>query len=247
VATLASTAENPTGASPEAFMRPGFHWKAGDAYLFDIDGTLLNSRDPVHYFAFHHAVRDIFGLNAKIDGVPVHGNTDAGILRAVLRRDGFADPEIDAALPKIIEQMCAEVGRNSDQMQPEVCPSIRELLSLLHAEGKLLGTASGNLEPVGWLKLEKAGLKEMFSFGSFCFPAEKRAEIIGRGISMARKRLSSAASVYVVGDTPADIEAARSVGAPVIALATGIFKFPELMALQPDACFGCGTDMLNAR
>ena len=226
-------------------MRPGFHWKGGDAYLFDIDGTLLNSRDPVHYFAFHHAVRDIFGLDAKIDGVPVHGNTDAGILRAVLRRDGFPDSEINAALPEIIERMCAEVSRNSDQMQPELCPSIRELLSLLRAEGKLLGTASGNLEPVGWLKLEKAGLKEMFSFGSFCFPAESRAEIIAQGINMARERLSNGASVYVVGDTPADIEAARRVGAPIIGVATGIFKFSELMALQPDACFGCGTDMLR--
>ena len=226
-------------------MRPGFHWKAGDAYLFDIDGTLLNSRDPVHYFAFHHAVRDFFGLEAKIDGVPVHGNTDAGILRAVLQRDGFADSEINAALPKIIEQMCDEVRRNSDQMQPELCPSVRELLSLLQTEGKLLGAASGNLEPVGWLKLEKAGLKHMFSFGSFCFPLESRAEIIAQGIRMARERLGIQASIYVVGDTPADIEAARIAGAPVISVATGIFKVSELMALKPDACFACGTDMLK--
>ena len=34
-----------------------FRWDAADAYLFDIDGTLLNSRDGVHYNAFHNAVR----------------------------------------------------------------------------------------------------------------------------------------------------------------------------------------------
>jgi len=109
----------------------------------------------------------------------------------------------------------------------------------------LLGTASGNLEPVGWLKLEKAGLKQMFSFGSFCFPLESRTDIIAQGIRMARERLGPQASVYIVGDTPADIEAARAVGAPVIAIATGIFNFPQLMALEPDACFACGTDMLK--
>ncbi len=48
----------------------------------------------------------------------------------------------------------------------------------------------------------------------------------------------------VVGDTPSDIEAARAVGVPVIALATGIYSFAQLRALNPDACFACGTDLL---
>jgi hypothetical protein len=34
---------------------------------------------------------------------------------------------------------------------------------------------------------------------------------------------------------------------PVIAVATGIFQFDDLLALQPDACFGCATDMLKNR
>ena len=62
---------------------------SADAYLFDIDGTLLNSGDAVHYDAFHRALRDVFGIEAKIEGVPVHGNTDVGILRAVTRNAGI--------------------------------------------------------------------------------------------------------------------------------------------------------------
>jgi phosphoglycolate phosphatase len=50
--------------------------------------------------------------------------------------------------------------------------------------------------------------------------------------------------VTVIGDTPSDIEAARTVGAPVIALATGIYSFAQLQAHDPDACFACGTDLL---
>ena len=231
-------------SSSRAFIRPGFLWHAADAYLFDIDGTLLNSRDAVHYFAFHHALREVFGIDAKIDGVPVHGNTDIGILRAVLRRHGLADPEINAGIPQMIEQICEEVQRNAHQMRPELCPSICELLSYLEMKGKLLGAASGNLEPVGWLKLEKSGLKERFKFGSFSFPLELRADILRRGMEMARQHRGNAASVYIVGDTPADIEAAHAVKAPVIALATGIYSFVELMEFAPDACFVCGTDML---
>ena len=70
-------------------------WATADAYLFDIDGTLLNGRDAVQYFAFRHAVREIFGRDATIDGVLVHGNTDVGILRAVLGREGVTDATHD--------------------------------------------------------------------------------------------------------------------------------------------------------
>jgi phosphoglycolate phosphatase-like HAD superfamily hydrolase len=213
-------------------------------FLFDIDGTLLNSRDAVHYFAFQHAVRAVLNMETSIDGVPVHGNTDPGIMRAVLRRAGLNDTAIDAHMPQIVAQMCAEVQRNQEQLRPELCPSIPELISRLRARGKVLGAASGNLETVGWLKLEKAGLRPMFAFGSFSFPRESRADIFRHGVELARQHLGPQASVTVVGDTPSDIDAARAVDLPVIALATGIFSFAELRAHDPDACFGCGTDLL---
>jgi phosphoglycolate phosphatase-like HAD superfamily hydrolase len=235
---------SPESAGERVFLRPGFRWDTADAYLFDIDGTLLNSRDAVHYFSVQHAMRQVLGIEASIEGVPVHGNTDIGILRAVLRRAGMNDAVIDSHMPQLVEQMTAEVRRNREQLNPELCPSILELIGHLQARGKLLAAASGNLETVGWLKLEKAGIRQMFAFGSFSFPRESRADIFQHGIAMARERLGSQASVTVVGDTPADIQAARAVGVPVIILATGIFSFAELKASGPDACFACATDLL---
>jgi phosphoglycolate phosphatase len=247
VTTLALSSGNQPESPACAFISPGFRWDSADAYLFDIDGTLVRSHDPVHYFAFQYAMRRVFGLEATIDNVPVQGNTDVGILRAVLRGKGLTDPEINAGLPAMIEHMCAEALRNASQMRPELCPSIRELVSTLYSQGKLLGAASGNLETIGWLKLEKAGIRPMFSFGAFSYPLEYRAEIFRQGVQIARQRLGANASVYVVGDTPTDIEAAKAVGVPVIAVATGIFQFDDLLALEPDACFGCATDMLKNR
>ncbi|MBZ5489605.1 MAG: HAD hydrolase-like protein [Acidobacteriia bacterium] len=225
-------------------MRPGFRWDSSDAFLFDIDGTLLNSRDAVHYFAFRTAIREVLGIEASIEGVPVHGNTDVGILRAVLQRAGLRDRAIDKHMPQIVARMSAEVQQNHEHLNPELCPSVLELIKYLQDQGKLLGAASGNLETVGWLKLEKAKLRPSFAFGSFSFPREMRAEIFQHGIDLARQRLSEQASVTVVGDTPSDIEAARKVGVPVIAIATGIYSFAQLQAHNPDACFACGTDLL---
>jgi phosphoglycolate phosphatase len=228
-----------------AYVRPGFDWQAASAYLFDIDGTLLNSRDAVHYFAFRNAMREVLGVEASIEGVHVHGNTDPGILRAVLRRAGMNDDAIDSALPEIVERMCAEVARNHEQLNPELCPTIPELLEHLRSRGKALGVVSGNLEPIGLLKLEKAGLKPLFSFASFSHPREYRADIFRHGIEQARKIVGSDSPVFIVGDTPSDIQAAREVGTDVIALATGIYKFSELLACGPDACFACATDLLE--
>jgi phosphoglycolate phosphatase len=215
-----------------------------DAYLFDIDGTLLNVRDGTHYHAFHHAVRDVFAVDSKIDGVPVHGNTDIGILRAVVRRAGIGDAEFEASLPRVIEQMCSEVEQNAASVRPELCPSIPELLESLSKAGKLLGIASGNLERIGWIKLRAARIADYFSLGSFSDRAELRSTIFQNAIEQVRRKLGDAASVCVVGDTPSDIAAARHIGIPVIAVATGIYTFDELAKDAPDVCLSCCTELL---
>jgi phosphoglycolate phosphatase-like HAD superfamily hydrolase len=245
VSTLSHSVPGKSADSePRAVVRSGFIWNAADAYLFDIDGTLLNSRDAVHYFSFRNAVRKVLDIDATIDGVPVHGNTDFGIMRAVLNRAGLDDATIDRKAPRIFEAMIAEVAANHDDLRPEPCPSIAELVERLNASGKLLGVASGNLEPIGWLKLEKAGLRSRFQFGAFSYPLEFRADIFRFGLKQARDKLGPDAAVYVVGDTPADVSAAREVGLPVIAMATGTYSFAELLKCDPDACLACGADLL---
>jgi phosphoglycolate phosphatase len=221
------------------------NWAACDAYLFDIDGTLLNTRDGVHYHAFHHAVQDVFGVSSRIDGVPVHGNTDIGILRAVLRREGLPDGDFEARLPLAIEHMCAEVQERAAEIRPELCPSIRELLERLHAGRKLLGVVSGNLEAIGWAKLQAAGLRDFFAFGCFSDQAELREDIFRTGISKVRQRLGSSASVCAIGDTPSDIDAARRTGISIIAVATGIFSQAALAKYDPDVCVSCCSELIE--
>src|SRR5476649_2727229 len=46
----------------------GFNWRGFDAYLFDIDGTLLNSRDAVHYEAFLIAMQELYGRTVGLEG-----------------------------------------------------------------------------------------------------------------------------------------------------------------------------------
>ena len=217
-------------------MRPGFDWRAADCFLFDIDGTLLNSRGGVHYHAFSCAFREVWKIEETIDGVPWHGNTDVGIIRAVAARAGIPQDEI--RLEELCRVMGEELEHTRQNMQSEACPAIPEVLRSLHAEGKLLGVASGNIECAGWAKIESCDLRDYFSFGAFSGPGcESREEIFAQGLSLARAQKSTA--VHVVGDTPSDIRAARAVGIPVIAVATGKYGYDELRALEPDMLVEC--------
>lgn len=214
-----------------------FNWRAFDAYLFDIDGTLLNTNDGVHYNSFHTALREVYGCEGRIDDVPVHGNTDIGILRAALKQHGsLGDGEFEARLPQALELMRTEVERNADRIHPELCPSIAELLRAFHTDGKLLGVVTGNLERIGWRKLERAGIRKYFDFGSFSDQREKREDIFRDGAARARNLRGPNTTVCFVGDTPADIRAAASLGMPVIAVATGIYSREQLAEHSPPLC-----------
>jgi phosphoglycolate phosphatase len=217
--------------------------KQADICIFDIDGTLLNSRDAVHYFAFLNAIREVFKVEANTDGIHMHGNTDIGILRAVATRAGIPEVALEAELSRIISRMCSEVEANSKDLRPELCPSVRELVTSLHDRGKILGVATGNFESIGWAKLRAAGLRDYFTFGAFSDPHETRQAIFQHALTLAHKVLPDA-SVVIFGDTPADISAARATGIPVIALATGIFPLAELERHSPDAAFSCCSDIL---
>jgi len=214
----------------------GFDWRAFDAYLFDIDGTLLNSCDQVHYFAFYHALQDVYGVQRKIDGVPVHGNTDVGILRAATALAGIANGEFERKLPQALDRIRAHVAENAHELRPALCPSILRLLTELHANGKVIGVTTGNLETVGWAKLQAAGIRQYFSLGSFSDHNEFRASIFRKGADMARQLTRPDAKVCFLGDTPNDVNAAREIEMPLIAVATGKFSVDELSALGPNLC-----------
>lgn len=212
-----------------------------DAYIFDIDGTLLNTKDLVHWNALHQAMSETYGIDATIEGIPYHGKTDLSILRAAVGRAGVSDSDFEARLSAALDVVCREVEANHLQLAPKICAGIVQLLESLNTNQKVIGVASGNLETVGWHKIEAAGLREFFSFGFFSDHHESRAEIFANAVKHVSDRLGPAARICFIGDTPSDVEAAQQVGAQILAVASGTFSLEELAACSPDLCVShCG-------
>src|ERR1700758_2319068 len=227
-------------------IQSGFAWDAQDAYLFDIDGTLLRSRDRVHMDSLPASVRAVMGIEVSLEGVSLAGNTDTSILREACALAGVSPEVLEPQMAAILEGMCANVAGRRHELQPILMPGVEETLKYLAERGATLGVATGNLEMIGWIKVERAGLREWFRFGGFSDHFPVRSELIGHAAKKARELAGAQATACVVGDTPRDIEAAHTNSLPVIAVATGHFSFDELLKYKPEACTTTLADLLRA-
>lgn len=230
---MTTTSENGTA---RVAIEPGFGWDRQDAYLFDIDGTLLRSRDRVHYESFTQSVKRIMGFEVTLAGIVIHGSTDTALLREACRQAGVPVEVLEPQVETLLQAMCQSVAERRGELNPVRMPAIEETLRHLAGRGALLGVATGNLEAIGWMKIEAAGLREWFRFGGFSDRFPDRAELVGQAAAKARELAGAAATVCVVGDTPRDIEAARANALPVIAVATGHYGFDELLTHGPQVC-----------
>jgi phosphoglycolate phosphatase-like HAD superfamily hydrolase len=217
-------------------LYPGLRWDQYDAYLFDIDGTLLRDPGRVHYNAFSKACLEVLGHPLSLEHVLVAGSTDPRILRDAFAAAGVAEESWRPHQSRLLDAIGSTVARDAASMQLNIMPGVVAALRHLAARGKWLGVATGNLESIGWLKLERTGLREHFTFGGFSDEHEQRADMIAAAAAAARKAAGEHASIVVVGDTPSDIAAARANRLPVIAVATGHSSFDRLLEDAPDIC-----------
>jgi phosphoglycolate phosphatase len=206
-------------------------WDSYDAYLFDIDGTLLHCKDAVHYFAFCDALTRAAGRPVTLDGIAVQGKIDPGILRDAFHHAGVPEQQWRPQLASLLQRMGEHVEAHAAEFDIEVLPGVRETLTHLQERGKLLGVGTGNLQRIGWAKLSHCGLRGFFTLGGFSDNYEMRGDMIAGAVAAARATLNNPdAAVLVLGDTPGDIAAARFAGVDVIAIATGIYTAAQLAA-----------------
>jgi phosphoglycolate phosphatase len=235
---------NPPSAEIRVAVEPDFAWDEQDAYLFDIDGTLLRSRDRVHVDSFAASVQRITGFEVTLSGILLHGSTDTAILREACQQAGIPPRVVEHHLEAILDAMRQSVLARRHEMDLVRMPGVVDILEHLSRKNALLGVATGNLEMIGWIKIEEVGLREWFRFGGFSDHFPIRAELIGQAARKAREMIGGGARICVVGDTPRDIEAARANFLSVIAVATGKFSFDELMQHQPEVCATSLADLL---
>jgi phosphoglycolate phosphatase-like HAD superfamily hydrolase len=205
--------------------------------LFDIDGTLLVGAAQAHRAAVVEAVGEVFDLaNRDPQGVAAAGRTDVQIARAVAMLGGVASQRFDERRGEL-EATCVEAFARicPPSLAAHVGPGVIELLDALAARQDVqLALLTGNLEPIGRLKLARAGIGKYFAPGQGAFGSDaEQRELLG---PIARIRAGTPDAPYpreqtiVIGDTPLDIACARADGLHAIAIATGPHPASDLTA-----------------
>jgi len=210
--------------------------------LFDIDGTLVQAGDKDHQLAFVTAMKQVYGLPATLDGVPLAGMLDSQIARIALSRHGLSDAEIDADLARMIEAMgghYAEAIAEQSRVERRL-PGVVEIAERLRAERFALGVLTGNAREVARVKLASAGILDYFPVGAFGDSARERQHLVQAAWDEAAAHFGhtfSAARTVLIGDTPRDISAAHDNQAKVVAVATGRYTVADLSTHHPEAVF----------
>ncbi len=204
--------------------------------LFDIDGTLVQGGPAKD--AFHRAMLDTFGTAGPIEGHSFSGKTDPQIARELLRLAGLEDEAIDDGLPGLWERYLAGLEEGLEATPMEVLPGVPELLEALAAEADVaLALLTGNIADGARLKLGSAGLHQHFSTGSYGSDAEDRDALPAVALERAREAWGvrfPAQEVFVVGDTPRDVQCGRVAGARTVAVATGRHPAEDLREAGAD-------------
>lgn len=215
--------------------------------LFDIDGTLLWT-DGAGRRAIHRALIEIFGDTGPADH-RFDGKTDPQIVRELMRVVGHEDEHIDARMQELFARyvVCLREELRDPEHRAVPLPGVSELLAALKARHDLaLGLLTGNLVEGARAKLEAVGIDpDLFVVGAFGSDHEYRPELPAIAQRRARDVLGidvPGRNVVVIGDTPADVECGRDIGARAIGVATGRYSTEELAAHGAVAVFTDLTD-----
>jgi phosphoglycolate phosphatase-like HAD superfamily hydrolase len=205
--------------------------------LFDIDGTLLRAAGSGRA-ATERAMREIFGT---VGGLATHnfsGKTDWHNLLTLLTPEGYSEVQIESALPQYDIAMARHMTEIVGDYNIHALPGARELVEALRTrDDVMIAILTGNMPQMARIKLQRAGFTpEDFAFGVYGSESPLRPDLL----PIALQRAEQACGVYfalqdviVIGDTADDIECAHSLGARVIAVATGWTPRADLEAHPP--------------
>jgi phosphoglycolate phosphatase len=193
--------------------------------LFDVDGTLFLTHDPLFGRSLLGAIERVYGLRLPDDALDRgdhQGQTTLKIIRDLTGRDERLGECCDRTAESYLELLAGAETRGW-----RTAPRARETVERLKTRTEV-ALLTGNPEPVARARMEALGLAGIFprAQGAFGCERERRVDLI----ALARTRAGNppAAETWTVGDTPTDVSSAHAAGVHCVGVASGRFDAGEL-------------------
>lgn len=214
--------------------------------LWDIDGTLLSAKGAGP-MAFDRATIDHFGFEVPVGSVDWLGATDYSIAYALLEKAGREATRNEAQ--ELIDCYLSYLPEMLDATNARAIEGTHELLERYDKLDSVhQGLLTGNVRRGADIKLGYLGVDHFFRFGAFADYSDERNDLSRYALELAREHLHSewsAEQIYVIGDTPKDIECGKVIGAHTVAVATGHHTVDQLKVYEPSVVFESFADPSN--
>jgi 2-phosphoglycolate phosphatase len=204
------------------------------AVVFDLDGTLLDSYE---------------GIRAALNPVLVHFGKEPVTVDQVRFMVGEGLPRlIEKAIgPEMVEEgvrLFRERYRETANSGSALFHDAEEVICELGRRGIPMSIASNKPALFSRQILESLGIASRFVFVGGPDIGFLPKPDPGMALAALEAMGSAPKETLFVGDMPIDIQTARAVGMPVIALPTGSSTRDELVAAAPDRILGALTELL---
>ena len=199
--------------------------------LWDIDGTLVRTSRPSSLSPHVNALMSL-GYPVSNDPIDLSGSTDYEVILELLKKSKILLKE------NKLREIFTEIDKEAQQLDLisdfNLYPGVRSMLNELSALEWTHGILTGNTYSRMISKLHSSSVIEHFSNELMfsCNFGDSRKDICKNAARLINKELYQ--EIYIIGDTPKDISAAKSIGFPVIAVASGSYSLSDLSIYNPD-------------
>lgn len=197
-------------------------------YVFcDIDGTLLQAPQAGRS-AFGETFAEVFGIPVDMGHINFAGATDIRVLSQLMRENDIS--EQNDLVNRFFDRFPFFLKEKLKATPPHVFAGVIPFLERISADWSL-GLITGNIQACAQIKVRAAGIDSYFGpVGGFGDDHGDRNHMA----ALALKRAHFPSPVYLLGDTPSDIEAARSNGMVAVGVCNGSFTRAQLEDVGAD-------------
>ena len=210
--------------------------------LFDIDQTLVSigGGNRPQRQALDIAFEQVHDIPNAFQEVTFAGGMDLPLMVEVYQKWGLITGGLED-IPDLADFKVAYFAQLARLLETwtegAICPGVLDLLEALASDTRVqLGLETGNFKEAAFIKLRRYGLDTFFEDGGFGGDYTERHEVVAGAVASCQERSGrtyQSGEVFLIGDSPSDVEAGNANGVGTLAVATGYYSEEDLAKLNP--------------
>ncbi len=209
--------------------------------LFDIDGTLMYHVGARPWEAqYREGMKVAYGIAKPYEYSSYNGAVERYMAWDIAQKHNIPKEEFFAKFPQYVRAMLAHLNywAGKGRVFEPIVDAVALVETLRIQNRHVLGILTGNARSIADWKLAHAGIPDYFTLGLYGDEADDRIALAGMVFARAKSELGwdvPKRDIVVIGDTIYDIRCGKAIGAPTIAVTTGMHADPSVLEKEkPD-------------